>query len=290
MSNLVDIAEVQRKINERMDQSRRQHQFAQSDRKSCAMSETKSKNGPPSKRAKSIATADARAEQPQTRIVDLNDNVISTIVKGCVDSYKAWWLQTWTVNKQFARCTRAVYDELHKTLPVQKALRSDMIDSCKVSFSKSTRLFRYFLIETYNMHRTSKDCGWLSTLVDFFLRDIMLELKSFVIVNSECINRMELCCKLMAYEVADFAWIDKQSWAVRLTSQSRRILKYSRGGTKFLHVAQAICDGGLAANLPTVCIKYALKHMVESEGVTSDLKDGVESAHVINNLGKPLFV
>lgn len=278
----MNIADVQRKINERIDLSRLNHQRLQDH------STNHRPNTASTKRVKTVAQERARAK-PQTRIVDLNDNVTSTILRYTVNSCKAWWLQTWVVNHQFSRCTRAVYNEIHKSLPSKVALRADMVVSCTDSFSKSTRLFRYFLVETYNMHHTSNDHGWLTALVNTLVIDVMHELKSVPIVTTECIKRLELCCKLMAHEVKDLALIDKESWAVRLTAQSNHILNFCRGGTKFLHVVQALCDGGNAAILHPVCIKHALKQMTQVKNISSELKEAVESAHVINNLGTPLF-
>ena len=142
------------------------------------------------------------------------------------------------------------------------------------------------------MHDLSKCHEWLNQLVDSMLRYVINELEVVDVVTTECMNRLELCCKLMAHEVKDLALLEKQSWAVRLTEYGDLVLDFSRGGTKFMHVVQALCDGGTSANLHPVCIKHALKDMKDmlpDNGLACELHEGIESAHVIHNLGTPLF-
>jgi hypothetical protein len=284
MSDWVNLADLQRKINERVTHSRRHTQLVQLRNGHNKALNPSSQNAQPKKRV----NCGARKE-PRTSILDLNENVVSVILKHCVDSYKAWWLQTCVVNKQFAASTRAVYRELHASLPSKTTLRDDLNGSCIKSFSHSTRLCRYFLTETYKMNCGRTEYLWLNDMISTMVNNVLTEFEVVDVVSSECIRRLELCSKMMAYEVRDLARPEKELWAFRFTANTSRVLNFPRGGTKFLHIAQALCDGGLAANLSVGVIKSALKCMVQRKGVTPELKDAIISAHVINNLGIPLF-
>lgn len=157
-------------------------------------------------------------------------------------------------------------------------------------------MFKYLLSKTLKLITVQEHQGWISDLCAKAITSFQICLISKPL-DTRFIEQSELLCFLFAYNAKHLSRYERESWAVQITSTvgaNLRILQRRKEGAKFHVVVQTLCDAGTRFGFHRNAIRYALRDMRNEALKQSSLNvdeymEGIESAHVINNLGVPIW-